>query len=106
MNSNAYLMVLGMCLVTYLPRIIPLLIMQQVKLPAFLERFLSYIPFAALGALVFPQVFFSAGQENWFPATIATAVCMMLAWFRINVVIVVLAGIFVTYFLAETPLAF
>jgi branched-subunit amino acid transport protein len=93
-------MVMGMCLVTYIPRLIPLLLMQQIQLPAFLERFLRFIPFAALGALVFPQVFFSAGEENWFPATIATAVCMALAWFRVNVVIVVLAGILVTYFLA------
>lgn len=104
MNSNLYLMVLGMCLVTYIPRLVPLLFMQQIKLPAFLERFLGFIPFAALGSLVFPQVFFSAGDENWFPATIATIVCMVLAWFRVNVVIVVLAGIAVTYLVTQTPL--
>ncbi|WP_028778649.1 AzlD domain-containing protein [Shimazuella kribbensis] len=104
MNSNLYLMVIGMCLVTYIPRLLPLLFMQQIKLPAFLERFLRFIPFAALGSLVFPQVFFSAGVENWFPATIATIVCMVLAWFRINVVIVVLAGIAVTFFVTKAPL--
>ncbi len=105
MIGNSYILVLGMCLVTYIPRLIPLLMMQQIKLPSFLERFLSYIPFAALGALIFPQVFFSAGEKNLFPATLATIVCMMLAWKRVNVIIVVLVGILITYVLTQTPLS-
>jgi branched-subunit amino acid transport protein len=91
-------------LVTYIPRLIPFLMIKQIKLPSFLEQFLSYIPFAALGALIFPQVFFSAGEKNLLPATVATIVCMILAWNRMNVIVVVLAGILITCLLTQTPL--
>lgn len=100
MSSNHLVLILGMCLVTYLPRLIPFLIVQEIKMPQTLGIFLQYIPYAVLGSLIFPQIFFSAGEENWLPATIATVVCMLLAWFRINIVVVVVTGIFVTYFLS------
>lgn len=105
MINNPYFMVLGMCLVTYLPRVIPFLFVQQIQLPRFVERFLRYIPFAALGTLAFPQIFFSVGKENVWATTIATIVCMVFAWFRINVVMIVLIAIAVVYGCTKIPLS-
>jgi len=45
-------LIIGMTTVTYLPRLIPLLIMTDRPLPPRLKRFLLYIPYTALSALI------------------------------------------------------
>ena len=45
---------LGMMLVTYVPRLLPLLALSQVRLPDRLMSWLSYLPAAILSALIFP----------------------------------------------------
>ena len=45
---------LGMWLVTYIPRLLPLLALSQVRLPDRLMSWLSYLPAAILSALIFP----------------------------------------------------
>lgn len=41
-------------MVTYLPRLLPFLLAGDRKIPEKLQRFLKYMPAAALGALLFP----------------------------------------------------
>ena len=53
---NIWLIIILMAAVTFLPRIIPLLILRDRRLPPVLKRFLDAIPYAALGALIFPGV--------------------------------------------------
>ena len=48
------LIILGMAVVTYLPRMLPVLIIDRFTPPAWLNRWLKSIPYAALGALIFP----------------------------------------------------
>ncbi len=45
---------LGMWFVTYLPRLLPLFALSQVRLPDRLMSWLSYLPAAILSALIFP----------------------------------------------------
>lgn len=45
-------LIIGMMLVTYLPRLIPLLLMTEKPLNPKLKRFLLYIPYTALSALI------------------------------------------------------
>ena len=56
-NSDIYLMILGMTLVTYLPRVLPAFLMGRIRLSARVEHFLQLIPYTAMTALVFPGVF-------------------------------------------------
>jgi branched-subunit amino acid transport protein len=46
----------GMCVVTFLPRVIPLVLGRELPLPNWLRRWLSLFPYAALGALIFPGI--------------------------------------------------
>ncbi len=62
-------LILGMLLVTYLPRLFPLLTLSQRRLPPYLRRFLAYIPYAALGALIIRGIADSAAGLA--PATLA-----------------------------------
>lgn len=50
------LIILGMALVTYLPRLLPAIFLDRVQFPAWFHRWLKSIPYAALGALIFPGV--------------------------------------------------
>lgn len=85
------LVVILMALVTYIPRVIPMSFLTNKKLSNFAQIFLKFIPLAALGALVFPDIFYSTKSiESSLVGCIASIVC---AFFRLNVVIVVFAGI-------------
>ncbi len=52
-------LVLGMMAVTYIPRVVPFMLLRDLKLPVFLRRFLRVLPACALGALLVPDVFTS-----------------------------------------------
>lgn len=58
MGPTYWWMLLGMALVTYIPRMIPLTVLDGKKLPPLITGILSNIPFAVLGALIFPAVFY------------------------------------------------
>lgn len=51
-------MLLGMALVTYIPRMVPLTFLDGKELPPIISGVLSNIPYAVLGALIFPAVLF------------------------------------------------
>lgn len=45
-------LILGMMAVTYLPRLLPLVVLSERPLHPLLKRFFLYIPYTALGALI------------------------------------------------------
>ena len=51
-----WVVILGMTLVTFLPRVIPLLLLPGRKMPKVLERWLSLIAPAILAALLLPDL--------------------------------------------------
>lgn len=89
--SKLILIVLGMAIVTYIPRMLPMVLLKDVKMPPFLKSFFQFIPFAALGALIFPEIISSTGNIK--SALAGMVVSIILAFFRLNVMIVVLGGI-------------
>ncbi|WJY26070.1 MULTISPECIES: AzlD domain-containing protein [Sporosarcina] len=58
MGATYWWMLFGMALVTYLPRMIPLTFLDGRKLPPFVTGVLGNIPYAVLGALIFPAIFY------------------------------------------------
>ena len=76
-NRDIYLMILGMTLVTYLPRVLPAFLMGRIRLSARVEHFLQLIPYTAMTALVFPGVFSVAGGLAWKKCPII--VCVLAA---------------------------
>ena len=97
--NRLLLVVLGMAFVTYLPRMAPMVLLKNIKLPNFLKIFLEFIPYAALGALIIPGVFSSTGDTK--SAIVGTIVSASLAFFRLNTMFVVLGGI-LGVFLSQT----
>ena len=50
------LVIFGMALVTYIPRLLPALFMDRFHFPDWFQKWLQSIPYAALGALIFPGI--------------------------------------------------
>jgi len=77
------LTIVGMTLVTYIPRVAPVLALASRSLPEPLIRWLSFVPTAVLSAMLFPSLLlkdasFDFSQENVF--LWAAIPAFLLAW--------------------------
>ncbi|UOQ43543.1 AzlD domain-containing protein [Halobacillus salinarum] len=84
--------IIGMAVVTAVPRILPAFIMNQLKFPKWIDRWLNAIPYAALGALIFPGIM-SAKPDAPQIGIIAGLAAVLLAWVNVNIIVVVLGAI-------------
>ena len=53
---KTFLLIVGMALVTYIPRLLPAIFLDRFQFPEWFKKWLKSIPYAALGALIFPGV--------------------------------------------------
>jgi len=88
---NLVHLVLAMALVTYIPRMLPLVLLRHAGLPPFIKRFMVFIPYAALGALIFPSVLSSTGRIE--TALAGCIAAILLSWLEVNLVFVISGGI-------------
>lgn len=92
------LLIFFMALVTFLPRVLPVLLLSRRSLPEPVERWLSYVPVAVLAALLAPSLFAPSGwfnlafSEN--PAFWVSIPVFVIAFFTRNLFITVLSGMF------------
>ena len=56
------LAILVIALVTYLPRVGPLILMKKKIESKFLQSFLYYVPYTVLASITFPAIFHSTGR--------------------------------------------
>lgn len=68
-----------MATVTYLVRMIPLVLFKKKITNRFLRSFLYYIPYTVLSAMTFPAIIFSTG--NIISASIGALAALVLAYF-------------------------
>lgn len=96
MNSKILLVIAGMVLVTYIPRLLPFYIFSKMNLSKRMMLFLKCIPYSALGALVIPDAF--RAIEGNSTASIAGAVTAIgLTYIFKNMILTVIGSIVVTY---------
>jgi branched-subunit amino acid transport protein len=88
-------MIAGMCVVTIVPRVIPLLLGRDLALPSWIRRWLSYFPYSALGALIFPGILTVIPDRPWIGVA-AGGVAALLALKARNAIFPVLVAIAVT----------
>ncbi|MEW9501644.1 AzlD domain-containing protein [Jeotgalibacillus marinus] len=92
MNTTMVLLIVGMAVVTYIPRVLPLTILEGKEPPPFLQEVLRNIPFAVLGALIFPGILLIREGDIWFGLVGAFA-AFALATVGANVMVVVIGSI-------------
>ncbi|WP_431800304.1 AzlD domain-containing protein [Halobacillus andaensis] len=84
--------IIGMALVTAVPRFFPAFIIDRIQFPKWIDRWLNAIPHAALGALIFPGIL-SVKPDAPQIGIIAALAAGALAWLNLNIIIVVLGAI-------------
>lgn len=56
MRSEVIVLLLGMCLVTYIPRALPAALSEKMRFSPRVEKFLKLIPYTAMAAIIFPGI--------------------------------------------------
>jgi branched-subunit amino acid transport protein len=94
--KNYFIVIVGMMLVTYIPRLIPLVALSDKKLPAPVKRFLLFIPYTALGALIVPGVV-NATPGRPSAALLGIGAGAVCAWLRPGMILPVIVSIAATF---------
>ncbi|GGH88169.1 branched-subunit amino acid transport protein [Pullulanibacillus pueri] len=100
MTSSVMWVILGMGIVTYVPRVLPLIAMHSEAIPPFLQAVLKNVPYAVLGALIFPSIFIiNSGSllkmtmPDFLFGFIGGSIAFVTAYLNWNITLVVLTSI-------------
>ena len=98
-DSTFFIILICAMIVTYIPRMLPLVLLSKSKLPKKVEEFLDYIPIAILGSILFSTLIyrnetidFSINNEYM----IAGIITIIIAKFVKRVDVIVISGIIIT----------
>ena len=98
MRPEIALIVIGMTLVTYIPRALPAVFLDRIKPGPKVERFLNLIPYTAMAALIFPGVL-TVDAAQPLIGILGGLAALLLAWRRCPLIVCVLAAIGIDYVL-------
>lgn len=90
------LLIIGMTIVTFLPRYIPLVLLKDRKIHPKVEQFLIYIPITSLSILITRGIMGSE-PEVILPTLVGIGVAGIVAWMKSNLVLSVLSGIIASF---------
>lgn len=90
--SNLWLIIIGMGLVTYIPRALPAALMGKIKFGGRMEKFLKLIPYTAMTSLIVPGVFLT-DADNMSIGIVGGGVAAILAWLKCPVMVCVLGAV-------------
>lgn len=91
MKSALIWVIIGMGAVTYLPRMLPLVAFDAKKIHPRLRGILKNVPYAALGALIFPGIFLTNGGILF--GVVGAVTAFVVAYFGAGLIYVVLSAV-------------
>ena len=86
------LLILGMAIVTYIPRVLPAFLIERIALGPRAKKFLSLLPYAAMSALIFPGVFTVDAAYPLF-GVVGGVVAVLLALKKCPLIVCVLGSV-------------
>lgn len=92
---NNLIAIAVMALMTYLIRVLPLLLIRKPIHSVFIRSFLHYIPYAILTAMTVPYVFYATTHLG--SALAGTAAALILAWYNKSLITVSFVAVLVAY---------
>jgi len=99
-SGMIWAMILGIGLVTFLIRFVPIALLARLQLPGWLKRTLVYVPPAVMTAIIAPALFFVGGAPTIAldaPRLGAATVAVLLAWRTRSVLWTVVLGMLVLW---------
>jgi len=93
MNHLAAIFV--MAIVTYLVRVLPMLLIRKPIRSVFVRSFLHYIPYAILSAMTVPYIFYAT--THFLSALVGAGVALVLAWKKKSLITVSFIAVLFAY---------
>ncbi|MBD8841206.1 MULTISPECIES: AzlD domain-containing protein [Paenibacillus] len=59
---DVFWIIMGSALLTFIPRVLPLMLFSKIQIPVWLLRWLEYVPVAVMAALIGQELFMSDNQ--------------------------------------------
>ena len=90
-----WLIILGMGLVTFALRLLPIVLLERVEIPLRVRQALRFVPLAVLSAIIFPEVLQPRGALDLSPGNarlLAGGLAMLVAWRTKNVLLTIAVG--------------
>lgn len=88
--------IIGMLVVTYIPRMLPMVFTKDISFPPPIERWLSFIPYAALAALILPGVLTVVPEHPW--AGLAAGIgAGLIAWFTSSILFSLVSAVAILF---------
>ncbi len=85
-------LIIGMTLVTYIPRAIPAVLIDKMRFSTKADKYLSIIPYTAMTALIFPGILTIDPNSIWI-GVVGGLTAVLLGWKKMPVMIVVLGSV-------------
>ena len=86
------LLIIGMALVTYLPRAIPAVLIDKMRFSVKADKYLSIIPYTAMTALIFPGILSIDPNSIWI-GVIGGTTAVLLGMKKLPIMVVVLGSV-------------
>ena len=96
MNFYVWSVIIGGCLVTMLPRVLPIAMLSKIKLNRKVEEFLSYIPISILSSLIAVELFITDNKfsiQGNYLELLAAIITILVAIKKNNLLITVIVGV-------------
>lgn len=96
MNTYVWTVILGGCIVTILPRVLPITLLSKITLNEKLTEFLTYLPLSILSALIASELLISNNQLVFYENALkllAALPTLFIAIKKNNLLLTVLTGI-------------
>lgn len=87
--------VILMAVATYIPRVLPMVLVKSKIKSKFIKSFLFYVPYAVLGAMIFPGILYSTNSMA--SALVGLVVAVTLAFFNKKLLTVAIGAILSVY---------
>jgi branched-subunit amino acid transport protein len=94
-NFSIFLVILGCAIVTFIPRVVPYILVRNFNMPAFVTKWLSFIPVCIFTALIVNSFIVKDGDAVNVDWTVLAAIIptLLTALFKKNLSLTVIVGI-------------
>lgn len=101
------LIILGMAVVTYLPRFLPMYVLTRLEIPKIVIAWLRYVPVSVLAALIIPGILTTSERQMFITVgnayLLASILSFLVAWRSKNMMLTVTVGMAIVLVLQWFP---
>ncbi|MEK4064819.1 MULTISPECIES: AzlD domain-containing protein [Paenibacillus] len=81
---DIFLIIFGAALVTFIPRVLPMMLLSRITIPEWGMRWLSYVPIAIMSALVAQELFIEEGKFTSLSSNVELIAALPTFWVAIK----------------------